>query len=66
MKAIADAISKKILGIAIIGVEGGEIMTVLQMAIMGEITYDKIRFGIFAHPTFSEALNNLFMSIEDI
>ena len=63
MKAIVDAQTKKILGAAVIGVEGGEIMSVLQMAMMGGVTYEQIRYGVFAHPTFSESLNNLFMTI---
>jgi len=65
MKAIVDADSKKILGAAILGTEGGEVMSVLQMAMVGGITYDRIRYCIFAHPTFSESLNNLFMTIEE-
>ena len=65
MKAIVDADTKKILGVAIIGTEGGEIMSVLQMAMEGGITYDRIRYFVFAHPTYSESLNNLFMAIED-
>ncbi|WP_316825454.1 mercuric reductase [Pedobacter miscanthi] len=65
MKAVVDADSKLILGAAILGEEGGEIMTVLQMAMAGGITYDKLKYFIFAHPTFSESLNNLFMKLED-
>jgi pyruvate/2-oxoglutarate dehydrogenase complex dihydrolipoamide dehydrogenase (E3) component len=64
MKAIVDADTKKILGVAIIGTEGGEIMAILQMAMMGGITYDRIRYCVFAHPTYSESLNNLFMTLE--
>ena len=65
MKAIVDANTKKILGVAVLGQEGGEIMSVLQMAMEGGITYDRIRYCVFAHPLYSESLNNLFMSIED-
>ena len=65
MKAIVDRKTKKILGASILGQEGGEIMSVLQMAIEGGITYDRIRYCVFAHPLYSESLNNLFMSIED-
>lgn len=64
MKAVVDADTKKILGVAILGEEGGEIMSVMQMAMMGGITYDQIRFMMFAHPTYSESLNNLFMKLE--
>lgn len=65
MKAIVDKKSKKILGAAILASEGGEVMSVLQMAMEGGITYDRIRYCVFAHPTYSESLNNLFMKIED-
>jgi len=65
MKAVVDAKTKKILGAAVLGEEGGEIMSVLQMAMEGNITYDRIRYCVFAHPTYSESLNNLFMSLPD-
>ena len=65
MKAIVDAKTKKILGAAILGAEGGEIMSVLQMAIEGGITYDRIRYCVFAHPLYSESLNNLFMTLDE-
>ena len=64
MKAVVDADTKKILGAAVLGSQGGEIMTALQMAMEGGITYDRIRYCVFAHPTYSEALNNLFLSLE--
>lgn len=65
MKALVDPETKKILGAAVLGAEGGEIMTVLQMAMEGGITYDRIKYFIFAHPLYAESLNNLFMSLED-
>ncbi len=65
MKAVVDADTKQILGAAILGQEGGEIMSVLEMAMVGGVTYDRIRYCVFAHPTYSESLNNLFMQIED-
>ncbi|MDR3681671.1 MAG: mercuric reductase [Flavipsychrobacter sp.] len=64
MKAVVDADTKQILGVAILGEQGGEIMSVLQMAMMGGIGYDAIRENIFAHPTFAESLNNLFMTLD--
>ncbi len=39
-------------------------MTVLQMAMMGRVPYTAIRDGVFAHPTLSESLNNLFMALD--
>lgn len=64
MKAIVDADSKLILGVAILAAEGGEVMSVLQMAMMGNITYQQVRENIFAHPLYSESLNNLFMLLD--
>ena len=65
MKAIVDADTKLILGATILGPEGGETMTVLQMAMMGGITYEQIRWCVFAHPLYAESLNNLFMTLEN-
>ena len=64
LKAIVDADTKKIVGAAMLCVGGGELMAVLQMAMMGGITYDVLRDAVFAHPTFSESLNNLFALLD--
>jgi pyruvate/2-oxoglutarate dehydrogenase complex dihydrolipoamide dehydrogenase (E3) component len=64
MKAIVDADTNQILGCAILGMEGGEVMTVLQVAMMGKLPYTVIRDGTFAHPTLAESLNNLFMAMD--
>jgi len=63
MKAVVDADTGLILGAAILGEEGGEIMTILQMAMLGGIRYEQIREMVIAHPLYAESLNNLFMSI---
>jgi len=60
LKAIVDAETDQILGCAILGLEGGEIMAMLQIAMMGRLPYPALRDGIFAHPTLAESLNNLF------
>jgi len=65
MKAIVDADTGKILGAAILGQEGGEVMSVLQMAMVGNITWHQIKDMIFAHPLYAESLNNLFMKLEN-
>ena len=64
MKAIVDADTQQILGVAILGIEGGEIMSVLQVAMIGNLPYTDIRDGIFAHPTLAETLKDLFMSMD--
>ncbi|MCF0054671.1 mercuric reductase [Dyadobacter sp. CY356] len=64
MKAVIDAETGKILGASVLAAEGGEIVTILQMAMIGGITYDQIKEGVFAHPTYAESLNNLFMTLD--
>jgi pyruvate/2-oxoglutarate dehydrogenase complex dihydrolipoamide dehydrogenase (E3) component len=64
IKAIVDPYSKQILGATVVGTEGGEIMSILQIAMLGNITYEQIRYNIFAHPLYAESLNNLFMSLD--
>jgi pyruvate/2-oxoglutarate dehydrogenase complex dihydrolipoamide dehydrogenase (E3) component len=60
MKAIVDAESNQILGAAVLGLEGGEIMAMLQLAMMGRLPFTTLRDATFAHPTLAESLNNLF------
>jgi len=60
MKAIVDAETDQILGAAVLGIEGGEIMSALQIAMMGNLPYTTLRDGVFAHPTLVESFNNLF------
>ncbi|SFI37918.1 mercuric reductase [Halpernia frigidisoli] len=62
-KAVIDNKSGQILGASIVCTEGGEIATVLQMAMLGKIPADYFPTGIFAHPTYSESLNTLFSQI---
>ncbi len=64
MKAVVDADTNQILGCAVLGVEGGEVMSMLEIAMMGSLPYTTLRDGIFAHPTLAEALNNLFMAMD--
>lgn len=64
MKAVIDKKTKKILGAALLCMQGGEIMSVLQMAMQAGFTYEQVREHMFAHPTLSESLNNLFFSLE--
>jgi len=64
IKAIVDAGTNQILGVSVLGIEGGELMAVFQMAMVGKLPYTALRDGIFAHPTLAEALNNLFTAME--
>jgi pyruvate/2-oxoglutarate dehydrogenase complex dihydrolipoamide dehydrogenase (E3) component len=64
MKAVVDADTHQILGCAVLGIEGGEIMAMIQIAMMGKVPYTALRDAIFTHPTLAESLNNLFATID--
>ncbi|MEJ7901983.1 MAG: mercuric reductase [Thermomicrobiales bacterium] len=65
MKALVHAETDRILGAAILGIEGGEIAAMIQIAMMGDLPYTALRDGVFAHPTLAESLNILFGALED-
>ncbi|MFW6111738.1 MAG: mercuric reductase [Candidatus Bipolaricaulota bacterium] len=64
MKVVVDGETERILGAAILGIEGGEIASAIQIAMMGDLSYKELKEGVFAHPTLAESLNNLFSSLE--
>jgi pyruvate/2-oxoglutarate dehydrogenase complex dihydrolipoamide dehydrogenase (E3) component len=61
MKAVVDADTGQILGAVVLGLEGGEVMSMIQLAIMVKLPYTVLHDAVFAHPNLSEALNNLFI-----
>jgi pyruvate/2-oxoglutarate dehydrogenase complex dihydrolipoamide dehydrogenase (E3) component len=63
MKAVVEVDSQRILGAAILGVDGGEVATVIQVAMMGGLPWTALRDGVFSHPTTGESLNNLFAEL---
>ncbi|MGI8770579.1 MAG: mercuric reductase [Acidobacteriaceae bacterium] len=65
MKVIVDAESEEILGAAILGDQGGEIMAMLEIAMLGKLKYTVLLDAVLAHPSFAEALNNVFLKFED-
>jgi pyruvate/2-oxoglutarate dehydrogenase complex dihydrolipoamide dehydrogenase (E3) component len=65
MKAVVDADTNQILGCAILGIEGGEVAAMLQIAMMGGVPYTTLRDTVFAHPTLSESLNTLFAAVDE-
>ncbi len=60
MKAVVDSGSGQILGCAVLGVEGGEIMSIIQVAMLGKLPYTAMANAIFTHPLLAEGLNTLF------
>jgi len=64
MKAVVDAHSGQILGCAVLGSEGGEIMTMIQVAMLGKLTHRAMADAIFTHPLLAEGLNTLFAMLD--
>jgi pyruvate/2-oxoglutarate dehydrogenase complex dihydrolipoamide dehydrogenase (E3) component len=64
IKAVVDVETRQILGAAVLAVEGGEIMSMLEIAMMAKLPYTALEDGVFAHPALAEGLNNLFMSMD--
>jgi pyruvate/2-oxoglutarate dehydrogenase complex dihydrolipoamide dehydrogenase (E3) component len=63
MKALVDAGSDRILGFAMLGPEAGEVMAVVQAAMLAGMPYTGLRDAILTHPTMAEGLNALFAAI---
>jgi pyruvate/2-oxoglutarate dehydrogenase complex dihydrolipoamide dehydrogenase (E3) component len=64
MKAVIDGDTRQILGCAILGSEGGEVMTAIQVAMLGKLTDTAMADAIFTHPLLAEGLNTLFAAFD--
>jgi pyruvate/2-oxoglutarate dehydrogenase complex dihydrolipoamide dehydrogenase (E3) component len=62
MKALVGA-DDRVIGFTAFGVDGGEIMSAIQIAMIGDLPYTAIRDAILAHPTLMEGLIVLFSSV---
>jgi len=61
MKALVGE-DDRILGFSVFGVDGGEIMSAIQIAMIGSLPYTALRDAILSHPTLMEGLIVLFSS----
>ncbi|MPZ48649.1 MAG: mercuric reductase [Dehalococcoidia bacterium] len=62
MKALVGD-DDRIVGFAMIGSDAGEVMAVVQTAMIGSLPYAALRDAILTHPTMAEGLNALFANI---
>jgi pyruvate/2-oxoglutarate dehydrogenase complex dihydrolipoamide dehydrogenase (E3) component len=60
LKAVVDAETEQILGAAILAPEGGELMSMVELAMMGKLRYSTLENAVFAHPAYAESLNTLW------
>jgi pyruvate/2-oxoglutarate dehydrogenase complex dihydrolipoamide dehydrogenase (E3) component len=59
-KAVVDADTSQILGVALLGPQAGETITTVQCAMLAGRPYTDLRDAIITHPTMTEGLNLLF------
>ena len=64
LKAVVDAETEEILGAAILAPEGGELMSMIELAMMGKLRYSVLENAVFAHPAYAESLNTLWGHFE--
>lgn len=64
MKALVERRSGRILGAAVLGMQGGELSSMIHLAMIGGMGFEALRDAPLAHPTLAESLNNLFALIE--
>lgn len=62
-KVVVDADTDEILGAAIIGAEASEVVTSVQMAMLGGLRWQQLRDAVITHPTMSEGLNIVLDSL---
>jgi len=63
MKVLVGASDDRILGFTMIGAEAGEVMAVVQTAMLADLPYPKLRDAIIAHPTMAEGIGSLFDNV---
>jgi pyruvate/2-oxoglutarate dehydrogenase complex dihydrolipoamide dehydrogenase (E3) component len=63
MKIIIDAENDRILGAAILGIEGGETVQILGTLILANAPYTVLKGAVFIHPTLAEGFFRLMESV---
>jgi pyruvate/2-oxoglutarate dehydrogenase complex dihydrolipoamide dehydrogenase (E3) component len=64
-KAVVDADTDQILGAALLGQGAGEVISTVQVAMLGGLSYQQVRDAVLTHPTMAEGLNLLFDTLDD-
>jgi pyruvate/2-oxoglutarate dehydrogenase complex dihydrolipoamide dehydrogenase (E3) component len=63
MKVLIESAGDRLLGFAMLGPESGEVLAVVQTAMLGGLSYTVLRDAILAHPTMAEGLGGLFAAV---
>jgi pyruvate/2-oxoglutarate dehydrogenase complex dihydrolipoamide dehydrogenase (E3) component len=63
MKVLVGGSDDRILGFTMIGAEAGEVMAVVQTAMLADLPYPRLRDAVLTHPTMAEGLGPLFAGV---
>ena len=63
MKALIGENDDRILGFTMIGANAGEVMAVVQTAMLSGLSYSRLADAALAHPTMAEGLGPLFSNV---
>ncbi|GAA3888770.1 mercuric reductase [Leifsonia kafniensis] len=65
-KIIVDRATERILGASLVGVDSGEVIAVIQTAMLADAPYTLLQDAIIAHPTMAEGLTTAFASLTPV
>ena len=63
MKALIAARDDRILGFTMVGADAGEVMAVVQTAMLADLPFQRLRDAVLAHPTMAEGLGSLLAKV---
>jgi pyruvate/2-oxoglutarate dehydrogenase complex dihydrolipoamide dehydrogenase (E3) component len=66
LKALVETDGDRILGFTAFGVDAGEIMSSVQIAMIAGLPYTALRDAILTHPSLLEGLSPLFSSVPSV
>jgi pyruvate/2-oxoglutarate dehydrogenase complex dihydrolipoamide dehydrogenase (E3) component len=65
MKVLVSAQDDSIVGFSMIGSEAGEVMAVIQTAMLAKLPYTRLRDAVISHLTMAEGLGPLFANVPE-
>ncbi len=66
MKIVVDAATDRILGAAILAVEGGETVQILHTLMLAKQPYTLLKGAIYIHPTLAEGFFGLMEDVKTV
>jgi pyruvate/2-oxoglutarate dehydrogenase complex dihydrolipoamide dehydrogenase (E3) component len=65
LKVLVADKGDQILGFTMVGPEAGEVMPVMQTAMLARLPFTVLRDAVIAHPTMAEGLGSLLSNVPD-